>query len=358
MNLHLVEPTGVDGQLDQDQVGIIALEPPHSGGSAMGGAIVHDPEDAVRLLILMVTSIMNPPRIQTGFCRIELHGAGGMGQNCATMRHVKATAARLKAGTSLRPKLAMILGSGFQNALRGFAPAQEIPYGQLPGFPTVGVTGHAGKLVFGHFDKIPALILKGRAHYYEGHEMDRVTFPVRVLAEFGVKTLLLTNAAGAINRLYRAGDLMVLQDHINFMGVSPLRGPLWPGLPPFVDLGQVYDPTLAKLAGKAAKASGLRWHNGVYLAVSGPNYETPAEIRAFRRLGADAVGMSTVPEAIVARQCGLAVAAVSCLTNLAGTTPSSGALAHQDVLAMGESRKDEIAVFLKTFARLSATQSE
>jgi purine-nucleoside phosphorylase len=229
-------------------------------------------------------------------------------------------------------------------------------YGQLPGFPTVGVTGHAGKLVFGHFDKVPVVVLRGRAHYYEGHEMGRLTFPVRVLAELGVRTLLLTNAAGAVNRSFRPGDFMVVEDHINLMGVNPLRGPGFSNLSRFVDLSRVYDPALVKMSGQAAKVAKLRWHSGVYLAVPGPNFETPAEIKAFRRLGADAVGMSTVPEAIVARQCGLAVAAVSCITNMAGGDPASGALQHQDVLAMGEKKKDQAARFLKLFALLYADQ--
>jgi purine-nucleoside phosphorylase len=147
---------------------------------------------------------------------------------------------------------------------------------------------------------------------------------------------------------------MVLEDHINFMGVNPLRGPALPGLPRFVDLTRVYDRRLIELARHAAKASGLRLRKGTYLAVSGPNYETPAEIRAFRRLGADAVGMSTVPEAIVARQCGLAVAGISCITNMAGGDTKSGVLVHQDVLNMGESKKDEMAEFLKLFTELYA----
>jgi len=264
------------------------------------------------------------------------------------------TAALLKKLSPLRPALAMMLGSGFQHALGRFQPAREMAYGQLPGFPTVGVTGHAGKLLFGHFDSIPALVLKGRAHYYEGHEMDRLAFPVRVLAELGVRTLLLTNAAGAVNRDFHPGDFMVVEDHINLMGTNPLRGPGSAGLLRFVDLTQVYDPALVKLAKKAANAARLRWHAGVYLAVAGPNYKTPAEIRAFRRLGADAVGMSTVPEAIVARQCGLAVAAVSCITNMAGGDPDSDTLVHQDVLAMGEKKKDQAAAFLEAFAKLYA----
>lgn len=264
----------------------------------------------------------------------------------------KATAAILKKESPLRPVLAMVLGSGFQHALAHFQPGLEIAYGKLPGFPTVGVTGHAGKLVIGMFETTPVLVLKGRAHYYEGLEMDRLTFPIRVLAEFGIRSVLLTNAAGGVNRSFRSGDFMVLEDHINFMGVNPLRGPAFPGLPRFVDLTRVYDRRLVDLARQAAKASKLRLRKGTYLAVSGPNYETPAEIRAFRLLGADAVGMSTVPEAIVARQCGLAVAGVSCITNVAGGDVKTGVLVHQDVLNMGESKKDEMAKFLKVFAEL------
>jgi len=212
--------------------------------------------------------------------------------------------------------------------------------------------------VLGNFDGIPVLVLKGRSHYYEGLEMERVTFPVRVLAEFGIRTLLLTNAAGAINRKYASGDFMALEDHINFMGANPLRGPALPGLPRFVDLTRVYDPRLIKLARKAAKKSKLRLHIGVYMAVSGPNYETPAEIRAFRSLGADAIGMSTVPEAIVARQYGLAVVGISCITNKAGGDEKAGVLAHKEVLAMGESKKDEMARFLRAFAVLHANSGK
>jgi purine-nucleoside phosphorylase len=266
----------------------------------------------------------------------------------------KTTAALLRKETALRPALGMVLGSGFQQALTHLEVAREFAYGQLPGFPTVGVTGHAGRLVMGTFDNIPVLALKGRAHYYEGVEMERLTFPVRVLAELGIRTLLLTNAAGAINRAFRSGDFMALEDHINFMGANPLRGPALPGLPRFVDLTRVYDRRLIQIALAAAKKNKLRLRTGVYMAVSGPNYETPAEIRAYRRLGADAIGMSTVPEAIVARQCGLTVAGISCITNKAGGDEKTGVLVHQDVLAMGESKKDEMARFLKAFTLLHA----
>jgi purine-nucleoside phosphorylase len=267
--------------------------------------------------------------------------------------NAKTTAAILRKQTSLRPTLAMVLGSGFQHALTHLNVSVEIPYGQLPGFTSVGVSGHAGKLVIGNFGKTPVLVLKGRTHFYEGHEMERVTFPIRVLAEFGIRSLLLTNAAGGINRKFKPGHFMALEDHINFMGTNPLRGPATPGLPRFVDMTRVYEPRLNELLKKAAKQSKLHLHSGIYLATLGPSYETPAEIRAFSRLGADAVGMSTVPEAIVARQCGLSVAAISCITNFAAGR-SSGELSHQEVLAIGEQKKNAVSNFLKNFCELYA----
>jgi purine-nucleoside phosphorylase len=188
--------------------------------------------------------------------------------------------------------------------------------------------------------------LSGRAHFYEGQPMERVTFAVRALAAFGIRDLLLTNAAGGINRKFHAGDFMVLTDHINFMGANPLRG-----APDFVDLTQVYDAKLSALLFRAGKSCNLKPQRGVYLAVSGPSYETPAEIRAFARLGADAVGMSTVPEAIVARQCGLNVAAVSCITNLAAGI-SREKLSHAEVMQTAGGVKTLAAKLVKHFASL------
>lgn len=181
--------------------------------------------------------------------------------------------------------------------------------------------------------------------------MAEVTFPIRVLAEFGIQALLLTNAAGGINSRYRPGDFMLLTDHINFMGVNPLRGGQTSGANCFVDLTQVYDRGLNQLLKKAARQARVRIRSGVYLAVSGPTYETSAEIRAFAKLGADAVGMSTVPEAIVARQCGLRVAALSCITNLAAGR-SLRLLAHEDVLAVGRRVQSHATDLLRNFVRL------
>jgi purine-nucleoside phosphorylase len=263
-------------------------------------------------------------------------------------------AARLKKISRLRPTLAIMLGSGFQHALAELRTDKKISYANIPGFPKPTVSGHAGELYFGHLGQTPVLVLGGRAHFYEGHEMERVTFAVRTLAAFGITDLLLTNAAGGISKKFRPGDFMVLTDHINFMGANPLR-PLHGGhqeqLPRFVDLTETYDKKLRALLIRAAKMSKQKLQRGVYLAVSGPSYETPAEIRAFAKLGADAVGMSTVPEAIVARQCGLKVAAVSCITNLAAGIGREQ-LSHTEVLETAERVKNSGAALIRCFAEL------
>jgi purine-nucleoside phosphorylase len=244
-----------------------------------------------------------------------------------------------------------VLGSGFGHVLQRLTNIARVPYSQLPGFPQPSVAGHAGELLIGKLGGTPVIVLNGRAHYYEGHAMAQVTIGVRTLAALGVKDVLLTNAAGGLNPKFRAGDLMLLTDHINLMGVNPLRGPAPDGLPRFVDLTQAYDPALGGLLLQAAKATRLKLQRGVYLAVSGPSYETPAEIRAFARLGADAVGMSTVPETIVARQLGLRVAALSCITNLgAGLGPAP--LSHEEVLETAQRIKPIAAKLLETFGRL------
>jgi purine-nucleoside phosphorylase len=260
-------------------------------------------------------------------------------------------AARLKKVSRLRPTLAIVLGSGFHHVLGELRVDQKVSYAKIPGFPKPTVSGHAGELYVGHLGNTPVMVLSGRAHFYEGHSMERITFAVRALAAFGIRDLLLTNAAGGINRSFRGGDFMVLTDHINFMGANPLRGGPVPGLARFVDLTQVYDAGLRALLFRAGKSGHLRLRRGVYLAVSGPSYETPAEIRAFARLGADAVGMSTVPEAIVARQCGLNVAAVSCITNLAAGISREN-LSHREVLETAERVKAVAVKLLKHFAGL------
>lgn len=260
-------------------------------------------------------------------------------------------AAHILKRSKLRPALGLVLGSGFQSVMARCTVVMEVSFAEIPGFADTNVSGHEGRLVLGYLAKTPVVVLSGRTHFYEGHSMETVTFPIRVLAALGVRALLLTNAAGGINGRFRRGDFMALTDHINFMGTNPLRG--WREPNRFVDLTRTYDPALAVLLKNAAGKTKTRLHAGVYLAVSGPSYETPAEIRAFARLGADAVGMSTVPEAIVARQCGLRVAGLSCITNPAagrGKEP----LSHADVLAAGDAVKSESARLLEKFTELYA----
>lgn len=264
---------------------------------------------------------------------------------------LNSAAACIKSHSRLRPTLAIILGSGFHHTLTELRTKKKIPYAKIPGFPTPTVSGHAGELFFGTLGGTPVVVLSGRAHFYEGHSMERVTFAVRALAAFGIRDLVLTNAAGGLNKKFRAGDLMMLTDHINFMGANPLRGAAIASLPRFVDLTHAYDPGLRRLLRAAANECKLTLQAGVYLAVSGPSYETPAEIRAFARFGADAVGMSTVPEAIVARQCGLNVAAVSCITNLAAGISKEN-LSHAEVLETAERVKTRATALLKNFAIL------
>jgi purine-nucleoside phosphorylase len=223
------------------------------------------------------------------------------------------------------PRLAIILGSGMGDLDLG-RPSIEVPYRRIPGFPRAKVAGHPGRLsLIGR-----AAILRGRAHYYEGHGMDEVVRPVRVLARLGVKTLILTNAAGAVSRALRPGDLMAITDHLNLMGVNPLRGGAH-----FTDLTGIYE------------TGGLRGlKRGVYAAMAGPSYETQAEIRMLRRLGADAVGMSTVPEAIAARQAGLRVLGVSVITNAAaGTTKAP--VSHAEVLEVAARARTKMAALLR-----------
>jgi purine-nucleoside phosphorylase len=268
-----------------------------------------------------------------------------------TEANPQSAAAFLKKISRLRPTLAIVLGSGFQHVLTELRVDKRIPYQKIPGFQKPTVSGHAGEVVIGELGGTPVVVLSGRAHYYEGHSMERVTFAVRALAASGIRDLVLTSAAGGINKNFRTGDFMVLTDHINFMGANPLRGPEFPGLSRFVDMTEIYDKKLQGLLLKAGEKSKLKLRRGVYIAVSGPSYETPAEIRAFAKWGADAVGMSTAPEAIVARQCGLNVAGISCITNAAAGI-GTGPLSHAEVLKIGEKVQNLAVKLLKNFVEI------
>lgn len=253
--------------------------------------------------------------------------------------------------SKLRPTLALVLGSGFSSVLSRCTKVLEVPFSSIPGFPRLSVAGHTGTLFLAFLSKTPIVVLSGRAHYYEGHSMETVTFAMRVLCAMGIKAVLLTNAAGGIASKFKRGDFMYATDHINLMGVNPLRGWDDEELPRFVDLSDTYDVNLNRMLKKAAEKVKARAFPGVYMAVPGPSYETPAEIRAFAKLGADAVGMSTVPEAIVARQCGIRVAALSCITNLAAGRAKEK-LSHKEVLQAGEAAKPTASRLLEHFAEL------
>jgi purine-nucleoside phosphorylase len=260
-------------------------------------------------------------------------------------------ASKIRRLSRLRPRLGIVLGSGFNSCLDSIQLETTIPYSKLPGFLKVGVAGHAGRLVLGTVGDEHVAVLYGRTHFYEGRSMSDVTFAVRTLAAFGIEAVLLTNAAGAINPKFRVGNFMLLEDHINFMGVNPMREIAPRNSAAFVDLTRVYDAALNSLLLRASKACGIRLRKGTYIAVSGPSYETPAEIAAFRQWGADAVGMSTVPEAIAARHCGLRVCGLSCITNLAASS-SNAPLNHGEVLAAGANSRGRAGELLRSFAML------
>lgn len=216
------------------------------------------------------------------------------------------------------PKVAMILGSGLGYLGDEVTQPIRVPYDRIPHFKTSTAPGHRGQLVFGQLEGQNVAVMQGRFHPYEGYSLEEVTFAVRVLRLLGADTLIVTNAAGCVNKSWNPGDLMVIDDHINFMGANPLTGPNDAGFGPrFCDMTYAYTPALRRLADEVAAAQGVALRHGVYLGYMGPSYETPAEIRAFRVLGADAVGMSTVPEVIAASHCGLPVLAISLVTNMA-----------------------------------------
>ena len=240
--------------------------------------------------------------------------------------------AYIRSRTDAQPELGMILGSGLGDFADTLENRLVIPFDQIPDFPTATVPGHTGAFVFGTKHGKSIVCLQGRLHYYEGHPMPVLTMPVRIFAKLGVKMLLLTNAAGGVNKDYRPGDLMLITDHINYSGANPLIGAYEPDFGPrFPDVSDLYSSSLRMKVKLAAVDAGIGLRQGVYMMFSGPNYETPAEIRMARILGADAVGMSTVPEALVAAQCGIQVLGISCITNLAaGVSPNK--LSHQEVM--------------------------
>lgn len=248
--------------------------------------------------------------------------------------------------TGLRPQIALVLGSGLGAFADQLTEAVALRYQDIPYFPRPTAEGHAGRMVIGNIEGIPLTVMQGRAHLYEGHALRDVVFPIRVFGAMGVKAVVLTNAAGGINADYSAGCLVALRDHINLQGTNPLLGPNDDRLGPrFLDLTEAYYKPYRELALAEGKRLGISVHEGVYAAVTGPMYETPAEIRFLRTVGADMVGMSTVPETIAARHIGLRVLAISCVTNMAAGL-AGHPLSHEEVLAAGERVKGQFMSLL------------
>ena len=216
------------------------------------------------------------------------------------------------------PKTAIILGTGLGQLASEITDKNEIPYTKIPNFPVSTVEGHSGKLIFGKLGGIDILAMQGRFHFYEGYSMKEVTFPVRVMYELGIKTLFVSNAAGGMNPKFNIGDLMIITDHINFFPEHPLHGKNFPTGPRFPDMHETYDKNLIQLAANIAREKKIRVTYGIYIGVQGPTFETPAEYRMYHLLGADAVGMSTIPEVIVAHHCGIRTFGISVITDLGG----------------------------------------
>ena len=249
--------------------------------------------------------------------------------------------------TKLRPKIALVLGSGLGAFADDLAAPTKIPYAKIPGFPRSTAIGHAGRLVIGSVDNIPVAAMQGRVHAYEGYSPHEVVFPIRVLGRLGIRAAILTNAAGGINTDYKQGALVILRDHINLQGTNPLVGPNDERFGPrFPDMTQAYWKFYREAALVEAKRLGIEPHEGVYAALSGPSYETPAEIRYLRAIGADLVGMSTVPETIVARHLGLRVLGISCVTNMAAGILDRP-LDHREVIETGERVKSQFIALLR-----------
>lgn len=275
-----------------------------------------------------------------------------MAHDAFTRAHYREAADAIRARTSHRPTVGLILGSGLNALADEVAEADRIPYAEIPHFPRPGVEGHVGRLVIGQLEGQDVAILQGRVHAYEGYSLQAVTFPVRVLAELGVRTLLVTNAAGGLNPAFHPGDLMLIVDHIGLMamtGGNPLWGPNDDSLGPrFPAMNKAYDPALRKLALKVAADLGIELRQGVYVGLGGPTFETPAEVRFLRLIGGDACGMSTVPEVIVARHMGLRVLGISGISNVAIADPDAEEEAnHEEVLMAGRIMVPKLMALLR-----------
>lgn len=261
--------------------------------------------------------------------------------------HVNEAVMKIKSQLQEQPSFGLILGSGLGILADELEDAVFIPYQTIPHLPEPTVEGHKGQFVAGRLNGIPVLAMQGRFHYYEGYSLNQVTFPVRVMHALGITSLIVTNAAGGVNTTFQPGDLMIINDHINLLGNSPLIGPnITKWGPRFPDMSEAYDAEYRDIAHRIAKEQDLNVQTGVYLATSGPAYETPAEVRMIRILGADAVGMSTVPEVLVARHMGMRVLGISCISNAASGILDQP-LSHDEVIETTDRVKKAFIQFVK-----------
>jgi purine-nucleoside phosphorylase len=269
-----------------------------------------------------------------------------MPQSPTTLQQIKKSTDYINKITPLRPEIGIILGSGLGAFTNEIEIEKEIPYKQIPYFPTSGIKGHKGSLIFGRYRSKAILIMQGRVHFYEGYSMQEITYPIRVIKNMGVETLFLSNAAGGMNPKFNIGDLMVINDHINLMP-NPLIGPHDSRFGVrFPDMSQVYDQTLIQMAFASAKNLSIALKQGCYVGVTGPTYETPAEYKFFRALGGDAVGMSTVPEVIVARQMSMKCLGISVITDL-GVPGKIEHITHEMVQKAAGEAEPKMALLLK-----------
>ncbi len=267
-----------------------------------------------------------------------------------TMEQINTAVAEIQKRTQQKPKVGLILGSGLGDLAESVVPADYIPYRDIPGWPVSTIEGHKGRLVIGNLEGIPVLIMQGRAHYYEGYSISQVGFPIRVMRKLGIETLIVTNAAGAINPDFKPGDVMVITDHLSLMsmgGENPLRGPNLDEFGPrFPDMSRCYSKELIEQAKVICASKNIKLHSGVYVCLAGPSFETPADLRFLHLIGADAVGMSTVPEVIVAVHSGMQVLGFSGISNKANLDGST-ITTHAEVLQAGK----EIAPKLEMIVR-------
>lgn len=265
-------------------------------------------------------------------------------------RQLEETVAFIKKRASLKPTLGFILGSGLGGFANQVKAVAEINYKEIPHFCPVTVEGHSGKLILGTLEDVPVAVLQGRLHAYEGLSWDQVIYPTRTLAALGIKTVVITNAAGGLKKTMKPGDFMVLKDIINMTGDNPLRGPNWNYGPRFVDMTQPFDPKLSNILKSALRSAKARVHEGVYVGVMGPTYETAAEISFYGKMGGGSVGMSTVAEVIAARHAGMKIAGLSCVTNL-GTGLSKVKLSHEEVKEVAQKVEGKFTKALVDFTK-------